>query len=166
MDTKQPVWGSKRSNLVELRADIGLSSGRPSRNRLKIHRKLFLLRAVTDSLSCGGEDHSDRDEAVVKSERISVIVKDRLTKFQGIISSSPPVVFVVTLCHSLFRFQSFSLKLKNQYGNVAARCLFGIFSFSYQWSYKFFKGRWLPDSLCLVLSTDEAVAKTAAVGCL
>ncbi|XP_041017790.1 protein MULTIPLE CHLOROPLAST DIVISION SITE 1 [Juglans microcarpa x Juglans regia] len=91
----RPVWGSKRSNLVELRADIGLSSGRPSRSRLKIHRKLFILRAVTDSSSCGGEDHSDRDGAVVKSQRIAVIVKDRVTKFQGTISSSPPVVFVM-----------------------------------------------------------------------
>lgn len=112
MDTKQPVWGSKRSNLVELRAEIELSSGRPSRSRLKIHRKLFVLGALTDSASCGGEDGRGRNESVVKSERIAVIVKDRVTEFQGIISSSPPVVFVVTLCHCLFHYQFFFIEIE------------------------------------------------------
>lgn len=90
-----PIWGSKHSNLVELRPEFGLSSGGANRSRLKPYRKLLVVRAVTGSAGCGSEGQNHRDESVVKSERLTVTVKDTVTKFHGMISSFPPLVFVM-----------------------------------------------------------------------
>jgi hypothetical protein len=80
---------------VELRPEFGLSSGGVNRSRLKPYRKLLVVRAVTGSAGCGGEDQNHLDESVVKSERLTVTVKDPVAKFHGMISSFPPLVFVV-----------------------------------------------------------------------
>lgn len=95
---------------MELRPEFGLSSGGANRSRLKPYRKLLVVRAVTGSAGCGSEDQNHRDESVVKSERLTVTVKDTVTKFHGMISSFPPLVFVVQ-----FFFLSLSLNLTLQF---------------------------------------------------
>lgn len=109
------TWVTKHStpsHLLELRLELDFANAQLIWNRRLSATQKFELRAVDASSSSSGEEQSSQDEEV-KSDRISLNLKEPVSKFQGIISSFPPIVFtVIVLSLALFFFFFFFLKLE------------------------------------------------------